>query len=114
MAKRTNSLVSNTLDLERRTPTENTCVIRMSKTLMEIKVLLFAAASEVAQDSSISVDLNEDARASDVLDAIAAHVPAIASLLPACRLAVDGAYVPADFKINANSEIALIPPVSGG
>jgi molybdopterin converting factor small subunit len=81
---------------------------------MQIEVFLFAAARDAAASDSILIDVPRDARASDVLEAIGHRLPEISSLLPACRLAVDCGYVGGDEAVSADSEIALIPPVSGG
>lgn len=81
---------------------------------MQVNVLLFAAASEAAKSDSICVELAQDASAGDLLAEIGRQLPQLASLLPACRIAVDCCYVDSDAPVDAKSEIALIPPVSGG
>ena len=81
---------------------------------MQIDVLLFAAVRDAAGNESITVDVGDDARASDVLAAIGRQLPEVAGLLSSCRLAVDCCYVTSDEKVSADSELALIPPVSGG
>jgi molybdopterin converting factor subunit 1 len=81
---------------------------------MQLEVLLFAAARDAAGNDSIRIDVAHDASASDVIEAIGHRVPELSRLLPSCRLAVDCSYVTADTMVPANSEIALIPPVSGG
>jgi len=81
---------------------------------MQIEVLLFAAARDAAGSESIRVDVDDDARAGDVIEAIGLQLPELAGLLPSCRLALDCCYVSGDAAVSADSEIALIPPVSGG
>ena len=81
---------------------------------MQIPVLLFAAAKQAAKSEAITVDVPEDPRAADVLQAIGDQVPQLTALLPSCRLAVDCCYVGDDAAIRPGSEVALIPPVSGG
>lgn len=81
---------------------------------MRIQVLLFAAAKEAAGSNSIEIEVSDRPRASDVLKAIASQLPQLDPLLPSCRLAVDCCYVTGDAPIERGSEIALIPPVSGG
>lgn len=81
---------------------------------MQIEVLLFAAARQAAGSDAIEIDVDEGAQASDVLSAVGRRLPELSGLLPSCRLAVDCCYVSADTVISADSEIALIPPVSGG
>lgn len=81
---------------------------------MQIEVLLFAAARDAAGNESIRIEVADDARAGDVIEAIGAAIPEISRLLASCRLAVDCSYVSADQSITGDQEIALIPPVSGG
>ena len=81
---------------------------------MQIDVLLFAAAREAAGAKSIRVDVPSDASAADVLRSLGDTIPGIQGLIPSCRLAVDNDYVTADHPVSGASEIALIPPVSGG
>lgn len=78
------------------------------------EVLLFAGAAELAAANTVTVQLPAAATAEDVLAAIGEQVPALAELLPACRLAVDQTFVSSDFPVHAHAELALIPPVSGG
>ena len=81
---------------------------------MQIEILMFAAARQAAGSERIRVEVDSDATAGDVIDAIGQGWPQLAPLLPACRLAIDNSYVDGDAVIPANGEIALIPPVSGG
>jgi molybdopterin converting factor subunit 1 len=81
---------------------------------MQIEVLLFAAARDAAGSDAIQIDVDDDAQASDVIAAVGQHLPELSGLLPSCRLAVDCCYVSDDVAVSADSEIALIPPVSGG
>ena len=81
---------------------------------MQIEVLLLAAAREAAQSNSVQIEVAADARAADVITAIGLVVPEIVELLPSCRLAVDNCYVGVEHAVTPGSEIALIPPVSGG
>lgn len=81
---------------------------------MQIEVLLFAALREAANSDSIRLDVADDARAADVIEAVSRELPQIAGLLPSCRLAVDSCYVTNQTAITGDSEFALIPPVSGG
>ncbi|MFK8114651.1 MAG: MoaD/ThiS family protein [Rubripirellula sp.] len=75
---------------------------------------MFAAARDAAGADSITVDVEDNARAAEVIEAIGKAVPEISGLLNACRLAVDCTYATADMPVQSASEVALIPPVSGG
>ncbi|TWU37695.1 ThiS family protein [Novipirellula aureliae] len=81
---------------------------------MKIDVLLFAAIRDLANQDSIEIEVSKDATAVDVLNAVGKHLPAIGPLLPSCRIALDSRYVGNDQVVADATEIALIPPVSGG
>ena len=81
---------------------------------MQREVLLFAALREAAGSELLTITLDEKSCARDVIDAVGNALPMVASLLPACRVAIDSCYVTPDFVIPDEGEIALIPPVSGG
>jgi molybdopterin converting factor subunit 1 len=81
---------------------------------MQINVLLFAAAKEAAQSDQVAIEIPDQASASDVLEALADQVPQLDTILAASRLAIDSCYVGPDAPVSADSEVALIPPVSGG
>jgi len=49
-----------------------------------------------------------------VLALLGERHPAIALLLPPCRLAVDHVFVRGSLFLRADAEVAVIPPVSGG
>ena len=81
---------------------------------MQLDVLLFAAAREAAGTDRLQIAVGESANAAEVFSTLSERSPELAALLPSCRLAVDGHYVAGDAVITPDSEIALIPPVSGG
>ncbi len=79
-----------------------------------VTVLYFAAAREKAGLSSERVALPSGATVRDVLAAVQARHPALADVLPRCRVAIDQAFVAADAPVPDGAEVALIPPVAGG
>ena len=81
---------------------------------MQRDVLLFAGAKQVVDSDRVTVELPDRATAADVLAALGEQHPQLGKMLPACRLAVDCTYVGSDDLIPEDSEVALIPPVSGG
>ena len=89
-------------------------IFRVLLESMQINVLLFAAARDAAGSGSLQLEVPDQACAADVLAAIGSQLPQLAALLPSCRLAVDCCYVTADHRVTPDSELALIPPVSGG
>lgn len=81
---------------------------------MRIEVLLFAAVRDAAGTHKLAIDLKEGACASDVIASVGRELPAVAGLMPACRIAIDSCYVAGDAEVTEGCEVALIPPVSGG
>jgi molybdopterin converting factor subunit 1 len=81
---------------------------------MIIRVKLFAVARELAGVDELSIDVTEDATIDDVSQAVDAATPALRTILPHSLWAVDAAYASNDSPVTAGSEVALIPPVSGG
>ncbi len=79
-----------------------------------IDVLLFAGLREIARSETLPVEIGPQATAGDLLVALAAQHPALAPRLAPCRVAVDHAFVGTDHPISGASEVAVIPPVSGG
>ncbi len=81
---------------------------------MRVTVLYFAAARERAGTGSDTLDLPEDATARDALGAACARHPGLQAVADKLRLAVDQQFVPPESRLHEGSEVALIPPVSGG
>ena len=79
-----------------------------------IHVLLFAGLREIARAETVSVEIDDDATAGDLLAALARQHPALAPRLPPCRVAFDHAFVDARTPLGGTREVAVIPPVSGG
>lgn len=81
---------------------------------MTVRVLLFAGLRERLRQAHVDLELRDGAPVRDLLAALAAAAPALAELLPPCRVAVDQTFVAADDPVPAGAEVAIIPPVSGG
>ena len=79
-----------------------------------VSVLYFAQAQERAGLASERLDLAEATSVDAILALLATRHPALASLLPRCRLALDHAFADGALHLSETSEIAVIPPVSGG
>ena len=79
-----------------------------------VTVLYFAQARDRLGIATETLTLPVSADANTVLDAIRARHPAQAALIDRCRVAVDHQFINGPVSICAHSEIALIPPVSGG
>lgn len=78
------------------------------------EILLFAGLREAARRDAITIELPADARVRDLLAAVAREHPELAAGLPPCRVAIDQTFADQEAPVPEGSEIALIPPVSGG
>ena len=81
---------------------------------MRVTVLYFAAARERAGRSSEALELFDGATAGDALEAACKAHPELRPLSGKLRLAVDQSFAPVGTALREGSEVALIPPVSGG
>ena len=81
---------------------------------MRVTLLYCAAARERAGASSETIDLPEGATAAQALAAACERHPALQAVAGKLRVAVDQAFAEPDRKLRDGSEVALIPPVSGG
>ncbi len=82
--------------------------------VMRVRILFFGMVKDAAGKSQDTLDLPKGAAVRDVLTHYRARIPAIESLLPSLAVAVNQQYASADAKLQADDEVALLPPVSGG
>jgi molybdopterin converting factor subunit 1 len=81
---------------------------------MTVHVRLFARARDLAQAACVAVEVPAGATVADLRRTLAQTHPALATLLPRCAVAVDDDFAAEDRPLSSSSEIALLPPVSGG
>jgi molybdopterin converting factor subunit 1 len=81
---------------------------------MIVCVKLFAVAKELAGCDELSVELPTGATIRDLRSAVVVVSPALARIVPHALWAVGAEYAADDALLTEQSEIALIPPVSGG
>ncbi len=81
---------------------------------MNVAVKLFAVARQRIGSSTIEVELPAGATVAKLRSALAEQFPPLADILPHTRIAVSNEYVTDTTTITTTTEIALIPPVSGG
>ena len=81
---------------------------------MRVRIKLFAAARELAQRDTLEVELEPDATIDDLQRAAILAVPALGKLMSHSLWAVNSNYVPSNTAISEDSDVAMIPPVSGG
>ncbi len=81
---------------------------------MIIQVRLFAQLRDAFATDVLIVDIPEDAKLGDLRRHLHAMRPHLAAALNQCQVALDHELVTDDVVIKPNSEIAWLPPVSGG
>ncbi|MCZ2342578.1 MAG: MoaD/ThiS family protein [Bacteroidales bacterium] len=82
---------------------------------MTVTVQLFAGFRELLDGrETIPVELPTSACVADLLQQLREQHPCCRPLLDRSRVAVNQEFAESSARIDAHSEIALIPPVSGG
>lgn len=82
---------------------------------MEWRIKLFGPLAQARQRSEVTLCLAEDAlTVAELRSRLLAAEPAVASLLLACRFAVNHAYARDGQRVTPQDEIAVIGMVSGG
>ncbi len=83
-------------------------------TKMQVRVRLFAIAKERAGRAEILIELLAPATIADLRTALCAHFIELAPLWSSALIAIDEEYADDEATISPDSQIAVIPPVSGG
>ncbi len=81
---------------------------------MNVEVKLFALARQTVGAEVITLSLKEPATVGDLRAALVQRYPALGATMRHMLVAVDTEYASDDLPLAAKSEVALIPPVSGG
>jgi molybdopterin converting factor subunit 1 len=81
---------------------------------MTVRVRLFARARDLAGAGEIDVEVSPGATVGEVRRTLGETRPALRELLGRCAIAVDENFAGDDIVVTETSEIAVIPPVSGG
>ena len=81
---------------------------------MKVRVKLFAVAKELAGCDELAIDLPQGATVGDLRATVMSTSPMLARIVPHALWAVGVEYANDDTALNEKSEVALIPPVSGG
>ncbi|MEX0677234.1 MAG: MoaD/ThiS family protein [Pirellulales bacterium] len=81
---------------------------------MKVNIRLFAVARELAGRDSIALDVSPGTTIGQLRARLAAEIPDLAPVLPHVLFAVGSEYARDDQPISDGSQIACIPPVSGG
>lgn len=81
---------------------------------MRVAVKLFAVAKQLAGTETVEVELPADATVGQLRAALAGQYPVLSEVLSRVTFAVNQAYATDQTKVMPDSEVACIPPVSGG
>jgi sulfur-carrier protein len=81
---------------------------------VKLSVRLFAVARELAGCERLDLELPEGSTVGQLRSRLAEAHPALAAVLPHVLFAVGSEYAGDDAVVAAGSEVACIPPVSGG
>ncbi|MBI4238333.1 MAG: MoaD/ThiS family protein [Deltaproteobacteria bacterium] len=81
---------------------------------MKLQILLFAGLRDRVGSASIAIDVPEPVHAGELLRYVLPDSTEAARWSSCTRVAVNHAYVAADYAIQPGDEVALIPPVAGG
>jgi molybdopterin converting factor subunit 1 len=81
---------------------------------MMVRVRLFARAKDLAEASTLTLELPAGATVADLRSRLGQQVPALASILERSALAVNDEFADDMLVVPPGAEIALLPPVSGG
>ncbi|MGA7672339.1 MAG: molybdopterin converting factor subunit 1 [Nitrolancea sp.] len=81
---------------------------------MKVTIRYFAAVREAVGHPSETRDVPSTFTAGQLIDAVVASYPAVASLQRTARIMINRDYAERDRALQDGDEVALIPPVSGG
>lgn len=81
---------------------------------MIINIELFAAVADSVGKAQVQLSVPGPLTAPELLATFAAQFPQVAPLLKTSRVAVDQQYATEQTMIHDRSQVAIIPPVSGG
>ena len=80
---------------------------------MEVNVLFFGITKDLVGRQQLDIDLSEPVSVSEFKEVLQEKFPKLSDL-KAVAIAVNSEYADDAMMIQANDEVALIPPVSGG
>jgi molybdopterin converting factor subunit 1 len=81
---------------------------------MRIRLLAFATAREALGAAELALEVPEGSTVTDLAELLRPEYPDLAAIWSRLAIAVDGDLVQTHEELGENSEVALLPPVSGG
>ncbi|MEO8268867.1 MAG: MoaD/ThiS family protein [Aureliella sp.] len=94
--------------------TQSASPTESDSTRLNVEVRLFAAAADLAAARQLRLIVPRGCRLSELIRHLLEQYPALSALAHVSRWAVEEQFVSADFVIDRELAIAMIPPVSGG
>ncbi len=82
--------------------------------MINISIVFLGPARDFAMVDSTSLELSDGASIADLRVVLSERYPGLSGALPTIRFAVNEEFATDDTALEANDEVALIPPVSGG
>ena len=86
----------------------------MSSKTISLKVIFFAAVRDLCEASEAQIELPHPASVADLKVELKKTFPQLEPILSRSAISVDHQYANDQFELLESSEIAVIPPVSGG
>ena len=81
---------------------------------MRIRLLAFATAREALGAAEFALEVPEGSTVADLPGLLQREHPDLIEIWPRLAIAVDGDLAKSDTQLEDNSEVAILPPVSGG
>ena len=81
---------------------------------MRVCVRFFARARDLAGREALHLEAAPEATVGELRRLLAEAVPALATILGRCAVAVQGEFAGDDVPLPPDAEVAILPPVSGG
>ena len=81
---------------------------------MKVSVQFFAQLKDVAGASELNLELEQGATVSDLLLALYQQTPSLRGWDQSIFIGAGLEFVPRDYVLQPNEEIAIMPPVQGG
>ncbi len=86
----------------------------MEKNETSVRVLLFGHYRDFAPSGAVALSLPENATVADAAQALASRDARFADLLSRTRQAIGAEFVTPETVLQNDSELAFLPPMSGG
>lgn len=80
---------------------------------MTINLIAFGIAKDILGQRKLNIEINENSQISDLKNQLVQQFPEFGKLAK-LSFAINEEYQTDDFRLSANQEVVIIPPVAGG